>query len=190
MTDNAPVLLRGKQVMLREFRQDDLSDITRILGDDRVTTSLSFDSKTQAESAAFLNGVLGRVSSVPRGEYYLAITNQTGGAAIGFARLGLNGVRAAKLGYAVDADHWGKGFATDATQTLVDFGFRELSLHRISAAIGPKNTASIAVAKHLGMSYEGCIRDHVFTNGSWRDSNLYSILSHEWRSGPSSKRTI
>jgi ribosomal-protein-alanine N-acetyltransferase len=45
----------------------------------------------------------------------------------------------------------------------------------------PDNAASIAVAKHLGMSYEGRIRDHVFTNGGWRDSLLYSGLEDEWR---------
>ena len=30
------------------------------------------------------------------------------------------------------------------------------------------------------MTYEGRIRDHVFTNGAWRDSLLYSLLAGEW----------
>jgi [ribosomal protein S5]-alanine N-acetyltransferase len=54
-----------------------------------------------------------------------------------------------------------------------------LELHRITAAIGPENAASIAVVKRLGFTREGCLRDHVFTNGAWRDSELYSILAHE-----------
>ena len=33
----------------------------------------------------------------------------------------------------------------------------------------------------LGFTPEGRIRDHVFTNGAWRDSLLYSIIDHEWR---------
>lgn len=48
-------------------------------------------------------------------------------------------------------------------------------------AIGPDNAASIAVATKLGMQYEGRIRDHVYTNGAWRDSLLYSVLSDEWK---------
>ncbi|GAB1690300.1 GNAT family N-acetyltransferase [Krasilnikovia sp. M28-CT-15] len=60
---------------------------------------------------------------------------------------------------------------------MIEFGFKELRLHRISAAIGPDNAASIAVAERLGMQYEGRIRDHVFTNGAWRDSLLYAVLS-------------
>lgn len=74
----------------------------------------------------------------------------------------------------------GHGYATDAARTLTDFGFRELGLHRISAAIGPDNGGSIVVAERLGMKYEGRIRDHVFTNGAWRDSLLYAVLVDEW----------
>jgi RimJ/RimL family protein N-acetyltransferase len=40
--------------------------------------------------------------------------------------------------------------------------------------------SSIAVVKRLGLSYEGRLRHHVFTNGNWRDSLLYSILTDEW----------
>ena len=99
----------------------------------------------------------------------------------GFARLGLCGVEAAKLGYAIRYDMWGRGLATDAAQAMIDFGFARLDLHRISAAIGPDNHASLRVAQKLGMSHEGRIRDHVFTNGAWRDSELFSILQHEWK---------
>ncbi|MGH3602097.1 MAG: GNAT family N-acetyltransferase [Pseudonocardiaceae bacterium] len=90
------------------------------------------------------------------------------------------GFRQPNWGGAIAADYWGKGYAIDAARTLVNFGFRELRLHRISAAMGPDNTASIAIAHRLGMIYEGCIRDHVYTNGRWRNSRLYSILVDEW----------
>jgi RimJ/RimL family protein N-acetyltransferase len=63
---------------------------------------------------------------------------------------------------------------------LIDFGFQELKLHRISAAMGPDNATSVAIVRRLGMTYEGRIRDHVYTNGQWRDSLLYSILADEW----------
>lgn len=64
---------------------------------------------------------------------------------------------------------------------ILEFGLRTLGLHRISAAIGPDNYASISVAERLGMQYEGTIRHHVFTSGAWRDSRLYSLLAPEWK---------
>ena len=68
---------------------------------------------------------------------------------------------------------------------IVDFGFRALGLHRITAATGPDNAASRAVLERLGFTYEGHMRDHVFTNGDWRDSVLYAVLEHEWPGPPS-----
>jgi RimJ/RimL family protein N-acetyltransferase len=158
---------------------EDVDDVLRLIGDDRVTHWLSFDSRTREQAAAMIEGTIERAQSEPRTEYYLAATLEDD-SIIGFARLGLDGVQAAKVGYAVAADHWGNGYALEATTLLIDFGFSELRLHRISAAIGPDNTRSIAVARQLGMHYEGRIRDHVFTNNSWRDSNLYSVLVNEW----------
>lgn len=171
-----PVKLVGPRVTLREFTRDDIDASLALVGDDRVTRWLSFDSRTRDQAAQMIGGVIERAQSEPRTEYYLAgvLDDDT---LIGFARLGLTGVKAGKLGYAVAADHWGHGYALDMSRQLVDFGFGDLGLHRISAAIGPDNEKSVAVALRLGMRYEGRLRDHVHTNGAWRDSVLYAVLS-------------
>lgn len=170
----------GRNVVLREFRLSDLEDSMCIVGDDRVTRWLSFDTKTIDQQEMLLRGVIERANASPRQEYYLAVMERETSRFAGFIRLGLAGVEAAKLGYAIRCDMQGRGLATDATQAMIDFGFAQLELHRISAAIGPDNYASLHVVQKLGMSREGRIRDHVFTNGAWRDSELYSILRHEW----------
>ncbi|KAB1922942.1 GNAT family N-acetyltransferase [Micromonospora noduli] len=174
-----PITIPGRVITLRELRPDDAADALAIVGDDRVTRWLSFDSRDQAATVAMVEGAVSRAQLDPRNEYYLAVAD-TSDRMIGFARLGLTGHQAAKLGYAIGAEHWGHGYATDAARTIIDYGFRELKLHRITAAIGPDNASSIGVAKRLGMQYEGRLRDHVFTNGAWRDSQLYSILAPEW----------
>lgn len=182
-----PITINGRTVTLREFRTDDAASSLSILGDDEVTRWLSFDSRSLAEAQTLIEGAIHRARLNPRTEYYMAVT-LPGDRLIGFVRLGLDGVQAAKLGYAIRADEWGHGYATDAARTMTEFGFRKLGLHRISAAIGPENEASIAVVRHLGMQYEGRIRHHVFTNGSWRDSLLYSVLTGEWDS-PNAKES-
>lgn len=176
--------LVGEQVRLREFRPDDLDASLAVVGDERVTSWLSFDRLTRDQQAQRLNGAIERTKADPRTEYYLAVTLREDDRLIGFARLGLGGARAAKLGYAIAADHWGHGFATDAAKALIRFGFSDLGLHRITAAIGPDNAASIAVVRRLGFSPEGRLRDHVFTNGAWRDSLLYSLLAADWSRPP------
>jgi [ribosomal protein S5]-alanine N-acetyltransferase len=174
-----PVSLTGDRIRLREFTEDDVPSALRVVGDTRVTDWLSFDAKTTEQTHSMLSGVVQRAQAEPRTEYYLAVTSLDG-ALIGFARLGLAGVEAAKLGFAIAADEWGHGYATDAAKTLINFGFRVLKLHRISAAVGPENAASLAIVARLGFQPEGRIRHHVYTNGEWRDSLLFSLLYHEW----------
>jgi RimJ/RimL family protein N-acetyltransferase len=126
-----------------------------------------------------LDTCIAEAAAEPRTTCGLAITRSDEDRVIGFARLANSGVQAAKLGYMIAADHWGHGYATDAARTVLRFAFGPLALHRVTAAIGPENSASIAVVKRLGFSYEGHLRDHVFTNGAWRDSLLFSLLSTE-----------
>jgi RimJ/RimL family protein N-acetyltransferase len=175
-----PVCLTGDGTSLREFQLEDADDVLAIVGDDRVTTWLSFDSRSHEQALAMVRGAVERAHLDPRDEYYLAITRRDDDQLVGFIRLALGGVQAAKLGYAIAADHWGHGYATDAARQMLGFGFGTLGLHRVSAAIGPSNLSSIAVVKRLGFAYEGRIRHHVRTNGDWRDSLLYSILADEW----------
>lgn len=171
--------LRGDNVVLRDFTDADIDDVFAIVGDDQVTRWLSFDSKSQTQAQEMLDGVLKRAHDEPRTEYYLAVTRYGDDRVIGFIRLAKSGARAGKLGYSIHADHQGFGYATDAARTMINFGFDVLNLHRITAAIGPDNAASIAVVKRLGFTHEGRLRDHVFTNGAWRDSVLFSILEDE-----------
>ena len=177
----APIELHGHRTRLREFGPGDLDAVHGIVGDDRVTRFLSFDSRSQDQAEDMLAGILKRTQDDPRTEYYLAITPADTGELVGFARLALGGVQAAKLGYAIAHGHQGKGYATDAVRTMLGFAFGVLGLHRVTTAIGPDNTASIAVVQRVGFTREGVLRDHVHTNGAWRDSVLFSLLATEWQ---------
>lgn len=162
--------------LLRDLRADDVDDVHAIVGDPDVTKWLSFDTRSRDQAADMVAGVLSRQQAQPRTEYYLGVCDEAG-AFIGFCRLGLTGVRAAKLGYAIRLDRQGQGYATEACRAILAFAFGDLQLHRVTAAIGPDNHASQAVAIRLGFQREGVLRDHVHTNGDWRDSVLYSLLA-------------
>jgi [ribosomal protein S5]-alanine N-acetyltransferase len=174
-----PVLIQGSRLRLREFRNTDLDASMAIVGDPEVTRSLSFDTRSGADQAQRLAGDIARAQTHPRPDYYLAVAVDSD-MLIGFVRLGLGGHRSGELGYAIRRDEWGHGYATEAASLMLNFGFRSLKLHRIQAACGPDNRPSQRMLAKLGFTPEGRIRDHVFTNGSWRDSLLYSMLDCEW----------
>jgi ribosomal-protein-alanine N-acetyltransferase len=177
-----PVTIAGERITLRDFEPGDLDPSMAIVGDDDVTRSLSFDSRSRDEQAARLADDIARARSGHRPDYYLAIVVRGAGRLIGFVRLGLLGHRGGELGYALRKDHWGRGYASEAGRLMLDFAFSTAGLHRVQAATGPDNAPSRALLERLGFQCEGRLRDHVFTNGAWRDSLLYALLEHEWRS--------
>ncbi|MFC7484633.1 GNAT family protein [Luedemannella flava] len=171
-----PVRIEGGRIVLREFAEHDLDASMAVVGDPDVTVHLSFDTRSPDQQALRLAADIDRARCEPRPDYYLAIADRRTDELVGFVRIGLGGHRSGELGYAVRRDRWRQGYALEAARLMLAFGFDTLGLHRIQAACGPDNVASRALLEKLGFSYEGRMRDHVFTNDAWRDSLLYAKL--------------
>jgi ribosomal-protein-alanine N-acetyltransferase len=59
---------------------------------------------------------------------------------------------AVEVGWRLAAQHWGRGYATEAARAAIDFGFEQLKLAQIVACTVPTNTRSLAVMQRLGMT--------------------------------------
>ena len=74
-----------------------------------------------------------------------------------------------------------KGYATEATQLMVDYLFLSKEIARIQAIVDVRHIASQRVLEKAGFQREGTMRDETFDRGEWRDYYLYSILRREWK---------
>lgn len=90
--------------------------------------------------------------------------------------------RSAGLSYWLDEAHTGKGLIREALATLVSFAFEEACLHRVWLNISVENQPSLAVARQLRFKKEGTLRQSLFINGAWRDSQLFSLLEDDYDS--------
>lgn len=101
------------------------------------------------------------------------------GEVVGSAELKLRGPSTAEIGYGVHPRLWGQGIATAAARELVRMGFEEHGRHRIFGTCDPRNLASAAVLRKIGMRYEGRMRGTAYIRDGWRDSDLYAILADD-----------
>ena len=76
-----------------------------------------------------------------------------------------------------DKNEWGKGYGTDATKSLIRFGFNELNLHRIWLRVDRNNSAALKCYQKAGLVQEGVFREDVYRNGCFHDTIVMSILS-------------
>ena len=58
-----------------------------------------------------------------------------------------------ELGWIIHRDYWGKGYAVEAAQGLIDFFAKKMKLRRFIAHCDAENAASVRVMEKLGMSY-------------------------------------
>ncbi|WP_231185099.1 GNAT family protein [Haladaptatus sp. DYF46] len=105
-------------------------------------------------------------------------------APVGFVRLirehpWVHVTRDAELGYWITPDEWRNGYATAAAECMVEYGFSELGLHRITASALTTNEASKRVLKRVGFVEEGVSRDASFVDGEWCDMVRYGLLVEE-----------
>ena len=165
---------------LRPITEDDWPTVHAWASQDRVCRYQVWGPNTPAQTREFVRGAARAWSCVPRTRLVYAITLQ--GSVIGNCELNLRDRDQGEISYALHPDCWGRGLATAAARLLVQVGFDDHELHRIFATCDPRNTASAAVLHRLGMHYEGRMRETTLIRDGWRDSDLYSLLVHEWSS--------
>jgi ribosomal-protein-serine acetyltransferase len=77
----------------------------------------------------------------------------------------------------------GRGLVTRASRLIIDWAIKERGIHRVEWLASTANHASIAVAKRLGMTKEGVLREFYPHRGRRHDMELWSVLAPEWRAG-------
>lgn len=77
----------------------------------------------------------------------------------------------------------GKGLVTRAIRVIIDWAIEERGIHRVEWQVAAANTASIAVARRLGMTKDGVLRESYTHRGKRHDIEIWSVLAPEWRAG-------
>ncbi|MEF9934663.1 MAG: GNAT family protein [Clostridium sp.] len=86
----------------------------------------------------------------------------------------------AEIEYCIGSKFQNKGFATEATKSLINFGFNQINLHKIQICHKSINIPSKKVIEKCGFTYEGTLRDYFYENGQYIDRLYYSILKSEF----------
>ncbi|MDC0186976.1 GNAT family N-acetyltransferase [Candidatus Nitrosopelagicus sp.] len=71
----------------------------------------------------------------------------------------------------------GKGFGTKALQMLVDYGFKQMKLHRIGADIFEYNKISLNLFEKLDFKKELEMKDYLWRDGKWWKVYTYSKIN-------------
>lgn len=86
------------------------------------------------------------------------------------------------IGWLLHPKYQGSGYATEAAEVLLAYGFRQRELHRITSMCDIRNVASFRLMERLGMRREAHLRQSKFVKDAWQDEYIYALLHDEWLS--------
>ncbi len=90
------------------------------------------------------------------------------------------GIKCGTIGYWLGRDFQGKGIMSQALETLIDYGFRDLGLNKIEIRVATGNMKSRALPERLGFKEEGVLRDAEWLYDRYVDHVVYGLLRDEW----------
>lgn len=88
-----------------------------------------------------------------------------------------------EIGWIINKDYQGRGYAFEISNALIEYGFEELKLHRIFATTVAGNIKSSSLLEKLNMKKEAVFRKGNFHNGIWIDEYWYGILEEDYFEG-------
>ena len=173
------------RLRLRNFTRSDAEAVHAYTSDPEVVKYLDWGPDTESDTCEFISLALDRNWEMPRLMFDLAIVLSQQENPIGNGGLYVTSPRhhEGEIGYCLNRQFWGNGYATEACLGLLRLGFEQLELHRIFALCDTENIASQRVLQKIGMQREGQLRKHKCQWGVWKDSYLYAILTDDWQLG-------
>jgi RimJ/RimL family protein N-acetyltransferase len=173
--------LVGNRLYLRPLEKEDLDRCVRWINDSEVTSTLllRFPMNQESEQKWFASQYQDNTNII------LAIVVQDGDRHIG--NCGLHKIdyvnRNAEFGIMIgEKKEWGKGYAPEAAFLILDYGFRQLGLHRIGLEVFSHNPRAQRVYEKVGFVREGAKRESYFRDGQFHDTIVMGILKPQWKS--------
>jgi len=172
--------IETERLVLRSFTLADAPDVQRLAGDrDIASTTLNIPHPYEDGMAEQWIGK--HQEKYEEGELVFAIVLRSDQSLIGAIGLNVNQQHDnAELGYWIGKPYWNQGYCTEAAEAVVRYGFEVLGLNRIHASHLKRNPASGRVMQKIGMTNEGCLRQHVKKWRVFEDVEKYGLLKSDF----------
>lgn len=175
--------VRTKRLLLRPVGPDDADALLAYRSQPEVCRYVPFEPMTRESIHERITGMWAKTALTDEGQvlmlgFVLAETGQLIGDGILFWHSRKH--RGGEIGYVINPDFGGHGYATEAAHALLGLGFDGLGLHRIVARIDERNEPSANVARRLRMRLEARLVRNEFFKGEWSTELDFAMLAEEW----------
>ncbi|MDH3307259.1 MAG: GNAT family N-acetyltransferase [Acidimicrobiia bacterium] len=181
--------IRTERLLLRSVLTDDAVSVAARRSDAETARYQGWEVPYPLERARAMVDAVVSMSGPAKDEWFMiAIADPETERMIGDLAVFLkSGGHTAEMGYTLDPDARGRGYATEAVAGLIDYLFETLDVTRIEASLHPDNTASARLLERTGFVHEGMTRSDYWVGDQVSDTSRYSMLRLDrdaWRDRP------
>ena len=180
------VFLETERLILRRFTEDDADALFALYDDPQVMRYLNGGKPADRDEIVTLDlpAFLGYYERFP-GYGFWAALEKSSGDFLGwfhFRPRPQDPVDEPELGYRLHRAAWGKGYGTEGSAALLEKGFTELGVRRVTAYTMTVNIGSRRVMEKLGMTFLRTFHEsfHDPAPGSEHGEVEYAITREEW----------
>ena len=179
---DTPPVLDSQRLRLRPLREGDVEDVFGVFGDPDVMRYWSTPVFREHAQAERLIAEV-RQGFATRTFVQWGIARREDDVVLGTCSLfRIEPVhRRAEIGFALRRLDWGRGLASEAVATAIEFAFGPLDLIRLEADVDPRNDRSIRLLERLGFEREGYLRNRYVVSGEIQDTVFLGLLREAWR---------
>ena len=184
-------MLRTDRLLLRRVRLDDAEALAERRSDPEVARFQNWiapypieKARTTVEEVAAMDGpaneewwmltIADPDDTVIHGEFVVHLTWEG---------------RTAEIGYTLARDAWGKGYAVEAAEAVVEYLFETVGVTRVEGMLHPDNPASAMVLERTGLLWEGHLRSSFWLDGENSDDWVYGMTRPGWEGWRNRPRT-
>jgi len=174
--------LHTDRLLIRPVHGDDAAGLTERRNDPQVARYQGYTlpySREQAEQ--LVQQVLAMEGPENQQWWMVTVAEAATGRVLGdlAVRLSWEG-RTAEVGYTLAPRYWGRGYATEALEALVEYLFEELRVTRVFGMLHPDNLPSALVLERCGFRFEGHTRSSYWVGNECSDDWIYGSTRPDW----------
>lgn len=173
--------LETKRLIIRSITLDDKNEIFEYRCDKETNKFQGWIPESIDDVEIFIGKIAKKINEPESWFQFVIIEKETqrivGDLGIHFFERDNNQV---EIGCTLNKDFQNRGYATEALKRIIDYLFKDLKKHRITASIDPDNKNSIRLVERIGFRKEAHFFESLFINGKWVDDAVFALLEKEW----------
>ena len=171
--------IKTKRLLIRNFTEIDYNDLYEYLSD-KETYKFEPGEPISIETAKIL------CNKRAKNNDFLAV--QLMNKVIGhiyFSQTKPKKIMTWETGFIFNRKYQGKGYATESLTAVIEYGFKNMNIHKIIAHCSPKNISSWKLLERVKMRREGKLRKNIYFNKDkngnpiWLDTYEYGLLEKD-----------